>query len=52
MIIAYVPGQHWEIEFITDSEWEVEVFESDGTIMDKSSLDVLLRDFGEPQEKA
>jgi hypothetical protein len=52
MIIAHVPGQHWEIEFTTDSEWEVEVFESDGTIMDKSSLDVLLRDFGEPQEKA
>ena len=45
MIIAYVPGQHWEIEFTTDGEWEVEVFKSDGTIMDESSLDILLRDF-------
>jgi hypothetical protein len=49
MIIAYVPGQHWEIEFTTDGEWEVEVYKSDGTIMDKDSLDTLLRDFGEPR---
>jgi hypothetical protein len=49
MIIAYVPGQHWEIEFTTDGEWEVEVFKSDGTIMDKHSLDTLLRNFGEPR---
>jgi hypothetical protein len=48
---VYVPGQYWEIEFTTDGEWEVEVFQSDGTIMDKSSLDVLFRDFGEPQEE-
>ncbi len=45
MIIAYVPGQHWEIEFTTDGEWEVEVFKSDGTLMDAHSLDTLLRDF-------
>lgn len=51
MIMAQVPGQHWEIEFTTDGEWEVEVFKSDGTIMDKSSLGVLLRDFGDPQEE-
>lgn len=50
-IIAYVPGQHGEIEFTTDGEWEVEVFKSDGTILDKASLDILLRDFGDPQEK-
>jgi hypothetical protein len=51
MVQVYVPGQYWEIEFTTDGEWEVEVFQSDGTIMDKSSLDVLFRDFGEPQEE-
>lgn len=51
MVQVYVPGQYWEIEFTTDGEWELEVFKSDGTIMDKSSLDVLFRDFGEPQEE-
>ncbi len=48
MIIARVPGQFWEVEFTTDGEWEVEVFKSDGTIMDEHSLETLLRDFGEP----
>jgi len=45
MVVAYVPGQHWEIEFTTDGECEVEVFKSDGTVTDASSLDMLFRDF-------
>ncbi|HSZ57255.1 MAG TPA: hypothetical protein VK797_16430 [Tepidisphaeraceae bacterium] len=43
MVEVAVPGERWEIEFLDDGTVEAEVFRSDGTILDGSSLDDLLR---------
>jgi hypothetical protein len=37
-----VPGERWEVEFLEDGTVEVEVFRSDGTILDATSLAELL----------
>ena len=37
-----VPGERWEIDVLADGSVEVEVFKSDGTITDESTLDSLL----------
>jgi hypothetical protein len=36
-----VPGERWEVEFFPDGHLEVEVFRSDGTILDGKALDDL-----------
>jgi hypothetical protein len=41
MVIAFAPGQYWEIEFIEDGEIEIERFRSDGHIDDASVLEEL-----------
>jgi hypothetical protein len=41
MIIAYAPGQYWEIEFLEDGEIDIERYRSDGTIHDESILEEL-----------
>jgi hypothetical protein len=38
MVVAYAPGQYWEIDFLEDGEVEVERFRSDGHIDDESVL--------------
>lgn len=38
MVGVTVPGERWEVEFMTDGTVEVEVFESNGEIYDKSRL--------------
>lgn len=43
MVQVAVPGERWEIEFLTDGTVEVERFASDGTIADATALDVLRR---------
>ena len=37
-IAAVVPGQRWEIDVFADGSIETEVFQSDGTIGDDTSL--------------
>lgn len=43
MVNVAVPGERWEIEFMADGDVEVELFKSDGQILDRSILDELLR---------
>lgn len=42
MVQVAVPGERWEVEFLEDGTVEAEVFRSDGTIRDSSSLGELL----------
>jgi hypothetical protein len=47
MVTVALPGQRWEIEFLTDGSVEVEKFVSNGEIYDKAILKQLLaRDTG------
>jgi hypothetical protein len=43
MVEVAVPGERWEVDFLDDGSVEAEVFRSDGTIHDSSTLDDLLR---------
>lgn len=38
MVGVTVPGERWEVEFMSDGDVEVEVFKSDGEILDYSSI--------------
>ncbi len=38
-----VPGERWEIELMIDGSTEVEVFRSNGEILDAASLDALFQ---------
>jgi len=42
MVEVAVPGERWEIEFLEDGSVEVEVFRSDGQILDAAALASLL----------
>jgi len=42
MIIAFAPGEYWEIEFLEDGEIDIERYRSDGKIHDESILEELL----------
>jgi hypothetical protein len=46
-LVATVPGQRWEIDFLSDGTIDVEVFASDGTLRDAKSIDDLIRDFAD-----
>jgi hypothetical protein len=45
MVIADVPGQKWEIEFLENGDVEIEVFKSDGNIRGESELDRFFKEF-------
>lgn len=45
LIEVVVPGQRWEIEYMSDGTIEIEKFISTGKIFDKEEIDVLFRDF-------
>jgi len=47
MILAQVPGRHYEIEVSTDGQIEVEVYKSAGDIGGQELVDELLRDFSD-----
>ncbi|MCL2353442.1 MAG: hypothetical protein FWC69_02295 [Defluviitaleaceae bacterium] len=47
LVEVAVPGQRWEVEFFPDGIVDVEKFLSDGTIFDKSEIEVLFRDFSD-----
>ena len=42
-----VPGQRWEIDCHLNGKMEVEVFKSDGTILDASAIDDLFNNFSD-----
>jgi hypothetical protein len=47
MILAQVPGRHYEIEVLADGQIEVEVYKSDGEVGGQELVDELLRDFSD-----
>jgi hypothetical protein len=42
MVIAFAPGEYWEIEFLEDGEVEIERYRSNGHIDDESVLEELI----------
>jgi hypothetical protein len=48
MVLAYAPGEYWEIEFLEDESVDVERYRSDGDIEDESILDELFALWAEP----
>jgi hypothetical protein len=40
-VVAYAPGEYWEIDFLADGEIDVERYRSDGKIHDESMLEEL-----------
>ena len=40
-----VPGQRWEVEFMSDGTIEIEKFLSNGIIYNEKEIDILFRDF-------
>ena len=47
LVEAVVPGQRWEIEFMSSGDVEIEKFLSDGTIYDSRGVETLLKEFGD-----
>ena len=41
MVIAFAPGEYWEIEFVADGEVDIERYRSNGHIDEESVLDEL-----------
>ena len=41
MVVAFAPGEYWEIEFMADGEIDIERYRSNGHIDDESVLDEL-----------
>jgi hypothetical protein len=39
MVIAYAPGEYWEIEFLDDGEIDIERYRSNGSIADESVME-------------
>lgn len=42
-----VPGQRWEIDFLSDGTIDIEIFKSDGNIYDSSKLSELFKNFSQ-----
>lgn len=49
MIIIAVPGERWEIEFLSDGSIEVEKFISNGEIVGEEALKDLFDRYSEPK---
>ena len=47
LVEIVVPGQRWEVEFMTDGYIEIEKFVSNGILYDESELETLFRDFSD-----
>jgi hypothetical protein len=46
---VFVPGEHWEVDFLADGDVDVERFRSNGHIDDESALNELFTTYGEPE---
>jgi hypothetical protein len=51
MVVAFAPGQYWEIEFLQDGDIDIERFRSDGEIDDESVLQELFDLWAEDEAK-
>ena len=49
MVTVAVPGERWEIEFLSDGTVEVEKFISNGEILGESALSELLSQYRDPE---
>lgn len=47
LVEVAVPGQRWEIEYLSDGTVEIEKFISTGMIFDIEEINVLFRDFSD-----
>jgi len=47
LIEATVPGQLWEIEFLRDGSVDVQIYKSDGNLLDEKQLDALIKDWSD-----
>lgn len=48
LVEVAVPGQRWEVEFMTDGAVEIEVFKSDGEIEGREAIERLFAEFAAP----
>ena len=48
-VLAYAPGEYWEVDFLADGEVDVERYRSNGHIDDESVLDQLFALWAEPE---
>jgi hypothetical protein len=46
-VLAVVPGYYWEIDVFKNGDVEVEVFSSDGEILDEIRLAALIAEFSD-----
>jgi len=47
MVEIAVPGQRWEVEFMSDGTMEIEKFITENKIFDEQEIEVLFRDFSD-----
>ena len=47
MVSVAVPGERWEIEYISDGSVEIEVFRSNGDIKGKAELERLFKEYAD-----
>ncbi len=47
MVMPDVPGQRWEVEFFADGQVEIEIFKSEGKILEESELDRFFKEFSD-----
>lgn len=47
MIVAFAPGEYWEIEFLEDGDIDIERYRSNGHIDDESVLEELFASWSE-----
>lgn len=52
MVIVAVPGERWEVEFLSDGSVEVERFISNGEIAGENALDELFSRYSETRDRA
>ncbi|MEY3868746.1 MAG: hypothetical protein ACRCT1_13015 [Microcoleaceae cyanobacterium] len=52
MVIVAVPGERWEVEFLSDGSVEVERFISNGEIAGENALDELFSRYSETSDRA
>ena len=50
-ILAHVPGEYWEIDFLEDDRVDVEVFRSTQPLEDESAIERLINENREPTEE-
>lgn len=48
-VVAFAPGEYWEIDFLAEGSVEVERFRSDGRVHNESVLEELFALWAEPE---